>query len=154
MAKLIIPKVLVDWVVVVVEDDPDSLAVARMMLEKAGATVYVAENGHDGLVLIRQQNPRFVLSDISMPVMDGWQLIKELNNDRRTSNIPVIALTAYAMSGDREKALEAGFVNYITKPLDPLKFTMHLLSLLVEIPDFAVQLQPHYDNLLNARPLM
>src|SRR5262245_42533344 len=134
MAKIVIPKVLVGWKVVVVEDDPDSQNVARMMLEKAGATVHVAENGQAGLDLIREHKPQFALSDISMPVMDGWKLIAELNNDRRTSDIPVIALTAHAMPGDRAKAMEAGFINYMTKPLDPQKFTMQLLQLLVEIP--------------------
>lgn len=149
MAKIVIPKVLVGWKVVVVEDDPDSQNVARMMLEKAGATVEVAENGQEGLDLIREQKPHFALSDISMPVMDGWKLIQELNNDRRTSDIPVIALTAHAMPGDRAKAIEAGFVNYMTKPLDPQKFTMQLLHLLVEIPSFTAQLQEQYNSLLN-----
>lgn len=151
MAKIIIPKVLVGWVVVVVEDDYDSQQVARIMLEKAGATVYIAENGQEGLALIRKHNPRFVLSDISMPVMDGWQLMRELNIDRRTSSIPVIALTAHAMYGDRAKALGAGFVNYMTKPLDPQKFTMQLLHLLVEIPEFTAQLKSQYDALLDAQ---
>lgn len=150
MAKIVIPQVLVGWTVVVVEDDPDSQQVARIMLEKAGATVYVAGNGQEGLTLIHQHNPRFVLSDISMPLMDGWQLIKELNADRRTSDIPVIALTAHAMHGDRAKALEAGFVNYMTKPLDPQKFTMQLLHLLVDIPDFTTQIQSQYNALLNS----
>lgn len=150
MAKIVIPQVLVGWTVVVVEDDPDSQNVARIMLEKAGATVHVANNGQEGLEAIQRHNPRFVLSDISMPVMDGWQLIKELNNDRRTSEIPVIALTAHAMHGDRAKALEAGFVNYMTKPLDPQKFTMQLLHLLVDIPDFTVQIQSQYNALLNS----
>ncbi len=148
MTKIVIPKVLVGWNVVVVEDDPDSQMVAKMMLERAGATVHVAENGAEGLELIRKQLPRFVLSDISMPIMDGWKLIHELNIDRRTSHIPVIALTAHAMYGDRAKALEAGFINYMTKPLDPQKFTLQLLNLLVEIPDFTEQLKSQYESLL------
>lgn len=147
MPKIVIPKLLQGWSVVVVEDDPDSQLVAQMMLEKAGATVYVGENGQEGLELIRTHQPRFVLSDISMPVMDGWQLIKILNDDRRTSSIPVIALTAHAMHGDREKALAAGFVNYLTKPLDPAKFMMQLLGLLIEIPEYQDQLKAQYDTL-------
>jgi CheY-like chemotaxis protein len=148
MAKIVIPKVLVGWNVVVVEDDPDSQMVAKMMLERSGATVYTAENGQEGLELIRKTLPRFVLSDISMPIMDGWKLIHELNIDRRTTNIPVIALTAHAMHGDRAKAIQAGFINYMTKPLDPQKFTLQLLNLLVEIPDFADQLKEQYEALL------
>jgi len=147
MPKIVIPKVLVGWNVVVVEDDPDNQMVAQMMLERAGATVFIAENGQDGLEMIRKHLPNFVLSDISMPVMDGWALIKHLNEDRRTSDIPVIALTAHAMYGDREKALRAGFTNYLSKPLDPAKFTFQLLTLLVEIPQYTEQLKAHYDTL-------
>jgi two-component system, cell cycle response regulator DivK len=72
---------------------------------------------------------------LSMPVMDGWRLIHELNIDRTLRDIPVIALTAHAMSGDRERAIQAGFVNYLTKPLDPDKFIQQLLNLLVDLPE-------------------
>lgn len=147
MPKIVIPKMLLGWSVVVVEDDPDSQMVARMMLEKAGATVYVAENGQEGLEMVNSHRPHFVLSDISMPVMDGWKFIKVMNEDRRTATIPVIALTAHAMHGDREKALAAGFINYLTKPLDPAKFMMQLLGLLVEIPEYMDQLKTQYDTL-------
>jgi CheY-like chemotaxis protein len=132
-----IPKVLEKWSVLVVDDEEDSLDVASRLLRIAGAQVYMATNGVEALALIRKYRPDFVLSDLSMPEMDGWQLMHTLNNDRTTAHIPVIALTAHAMTGDRERALAAGFVNHITKPLDVDKFIQHLLNILTELPQFS-----------------
>ncbi len=136
-----IPQALQGWTVYVIDDEEDSLNVARLMLEMAGATVRTANNGQEGLRIIREARPHFILSDLSMPEMDGWRLMHELNRDRTTLDIPVIALTAHAMSGDRQRAINAGFTNYITKPLDPDKFIQQLLNLLVEIPDLKNLLQ-------------
>jgi two-component system, cell cycle response regulator DivK len=130
-----IPKVLSGWVVLVVDDEEDSLEVARLLLQKAGAKVLTASDGQAALDCLHESKPHFILSDMSMPEVSGWQLIDQLNRNRATSNIPVIALTAHAMAGDRERAIAAGFMNYITKPLDPDKFLQQLLALLVEIPE-------------------
>lgn len=135
-----IPSVLVGWRVLVVDDEPDNLDVARRMLKKAGAEVSLAENGEEALALVQTKTFDFILSDLSMPVMDGWMLMYELNMDRRTADIPVIALTAHAMAGDRERAMEAGFINYITKPLDIDKFITDLLNILVDVPEFSARL--------------
>jgi two-component system, cell cycle response regulator DivK len=129
-----IPRVMVGWCVLVVDDEQDSLDIARMMLEFAGAKVLTATDGQEALAMIERTRPHFILSDLSMPEMDGWQLIRELNLEPRTREIPVIALTAHAMSGDRERALQAGFVNYITKPLDTDKFITQLLSMVIDTP--------------------
>jgi CheY-like chemotaxis protein len=131
-----IPEVLTGWNVLVVEDEEDSRIVATTMLEMAGATVVSTANGVEALKAMRRALPDFILSDLSMPEMDGWQLINELKQNRDTFEIPVIALTAHAMPGDRERAIKAGFVNHLTKPLDPDKFIHQLLGLLVEIPLF------------------
>lgn len=136
----VIPKALEGWYVLIVDDEPDNLDVARRMLEKAGAHVLMAENGAEALNIINHQHVDFVLCDLSMPVMDGWMLIEELNQDRRLAELPVIALTAHAMNGDRERAIQAGFVNYITKPLDIEKFVTNLLAILVDIPVFSKRL--------------
>lgn len=130
-----IPRVMVGWRVLVVDDEHDSLEVARMMLELAGAQVLTASNGQEGLAMVEKARPHFILSDLSMPVMDGWNMMRELNLDRSTHDIPVIALTAHAMSGDRERAMQAGFVNYISKPLDPDKFINQLLSIVTDTPE-------------------
>ena len=130
-----IPRVMVGWCVLVVDDEQDSLEVARMMLELAGAQVLTAVNGEEGLAMVDKIRPHFILSDLSMPVMDGWHMMRELSIDRRTNEIPVIALTAHAMSGDRERAMQAGFANYISKPLDPDKFITQLLNIVIETPE-------------------
>jgi CheY-like chemotaxis protein len=130
-----IPRVMVGWRVLVVDDEPDSLEVARMMLEMAGAYVLTATNGKEGLASVDKERPHFILSDLSMPEMDGWHMMQELNRERSTADIPVIALTAHAMSGDRERAMQAGFVNYIPKPLDPDKFINQLLNIVTETPE-------------------
>src|SRR5215471_12032371 len=130
-------KILKDWVVLVLDDEPDSLEVATRILTFYGATVCTACNGQEGLNYVQTMRPRFILSDISMPVMDGWSFIFRLKNDRRTMDIPAIALTAHAMVGDREKAINAGFHNYLDKPLTPETFIRDLLRLLVDLPHFS-----------------
>lgn len=133
--------VLRDWIVVVIDDEEDSLEVARYMLDFYGAQVHTAENGREGLELVKRVRPRFVISDLSMPVMDGWELIHHLQNDPATVAIPVIALTAHAMQGDRERALGAGFQNYLTKPLTVDRFIHDLIALLIDIPMFTEELE-------------
>jgi CheY-like chemotaxis protein len=132
--------ILKDWVVVVVDDESDSLEVASRILRFYGAVVHTAANGRDGLGLIREQRPKFVISDLSMPVMDGWEMLFEMQQDRFVAQIPVIALTAHAMTGDRTRAIQAGFYNYLTKPLTPASFMGDLLRLLLDIPNFQAAL--------------
>jgi CheY-like chemotaxis protein len=135
--------ILQNWKVVVVDDEPDSLEVAVRILRYYGADVHTASNGADGLSTIRSLRPKLVISDLSMPEMDGWGMLGELKLDRTTMEIPVIALTAHAMVGDRERAIMAGFHNYLTKPLTPATFMKDLLVLLTDIPAFALELTSH-----------
>jgi CheY-like chemotaxis protein len=128
--------ILAGWDVLLIEDEPDSADVACRVLRFFGANVQVAANGMEGLNLLRTFRPRLIICDISMPVLDGWGVIEALNNDRELSNIPAIALTAHAMLGDREKAVAAGFHNYLTKPLTPVTFVHDLLSLVIDLPQF------------------
>lgn len=122
--------VLNGWDVVVVDDEIDSLEVATRLLKFYGATVHTGMNGKEGLEVIRKVQPRFILSDLSMPEMDGWGMLYELKHSRETAAIPIFALTAHAMGGDRERAIMAGFHNYMTKPLTPATFMQDLLRLL------------------------
>lgn len=131
---------LKDWLVLVVDDEFDSRIVASMMLEEAGATVITAENGAEALGVLDEQLPDFILSDLSMPILDGWQLMYSISHDSHTANIPVIALTAHAMKGDRERAMAAGFRNHINKPLDATKFMNQLVAILLEMPEFVESL--------------
>lgn len=128
-------ELLKDWKVIVIDDEPDSLMLAQMLLERCGATVLTATNGKEGFDLIEKHSPRFVLSDLSMPVLDGWGMNELVQQDPQLRTIPIIAFTAHAMIRDRERALAAGFHNYITKPLTPRTFIQNLLNLLLDVPD-------------------
>lgn len=132
--------ILLNWNVVVCDDEPDSLEVATRILRHYGASVHPASNGAEALELVKKVRPRFVISDLSMPIMDGWSLLYELKSERSTAELPVIALTAHAMTGDRERAITAGFHNYLTKPLTPATFMHDLLRLLIDIPEFTAEL--------------
>lgn len=105
-----------EWIVLIVDDEPDNVGVARKVLTFGGATVYVAHNGLEGLQLLETRKPTFILLDLSMPQMDGWEMLRTLRARQELASVPVIALTAHAMSGDRERVLEAGFNGYIPKP--------------------------------------
>ncbi len=135
-----IPRAMVGWQVLVVDDEPDSLDIAKRLMQMAGATVFTANNGEEGLNAVREKHPQLVLTDLSMPVMDGWGMLHALKQDRRTLDIPVIALTAHTMPGDRERAIVAGFHNHIPKPLDPTKFIQQLLNIVIDIPMLKEQL--------------
>jgi CheY-like chemotaxis protein len=131
---------LKDWDIVVIDDEEDSLMIAEIMLSEYGARTHTAWNGEEGLKLIRSVNPKLVISDLSMPVMDGWGVISTLQHDPTIANIPAIALTAHAMLGDREKAIAAGFHNYLIKPLTVETFIQDLVNLLIDIPELANEL--------------
>lgn len=135
------PDLLAGWTVLVVDDEPDSIEVAQTLLELCGAKVYTAENGQSGLEQVALHQPHFILSDLSMPVMSGWQMLEALQRNPKTKAIPVIALTAHAMLGDRSKALAAGFYNYLSKPLEPETFVYDILHLLIEFPGIAELLE-------------
>ncbi len=129
-----------DCRIVVIDDEGDSLEVAEIILLEYGASLFTALNGKEGLELIREVMPDFVISDISMPVMDGWGLINAMKKDEELTLIPVIALTAHAMKGDRERTLSAGFHSYLTKPLLVDTFIDDLVGVLSEIPAFSKRL--------------
>jgi len=135
------PELLVGWKVLVVDDEPDSIEVAKTLLELCGAEVMTANNGQDGFEKAKEQRPHFIVSDLSMPELSGWQMIEKLKLELSTTEIPVIALTAHAMDGDRNRAIAAGFHNFLTKPLEPETFVTDLLGLLVDIPDLAKRLR-------------
>jgi CheY-like chemotaxis protein len=134
---------LKNWTILVIDDEADSLFVAEKLLEIYGATVLTATNGRAGLALAQQEagSLKFIICDLSMPIMDGWDFIKAFREDSSISSIPTVALTAHAMEGDREKVLAAGFHSYLSKPLFPETFVPDVLDLLLDIPEIA--------NLLN-----
>jgi len=105
-----------DWTVLIVDDEPDNVGVARKVLAFGGAQVHVARNGVEGLAMLDDVRPTFILLDLSMPEMDGWEMLKIVRGNDQMADIPIIALTAHAMSGDKERVLESGFNGYIAKP--------------------------------------
>lgn len=129
--------ILVGWKVLVVDDEPDSIDIAQTLLKAYGATVITAANGLEGFQKASNERPNFIISDISMPIMSGWDMVAKLKNQLSTADIPVIALTAHGMEGDRERAMAAGFHNHLTKPLDPVHFIRDLLQLMIDLPDIA-----------------
>jgi CheY-like chemotaxis protein len=133
--------ILKGWKVLVVDNEPDSIEIAATLLNAYGASVITAANGKVGFEKATTERPNFIISDISMPIMSGWDMVAKLKNQPITSDIPVIALTAHGMEGDRERAMAAGFHNHLTKPLDPIHFIRDLLQLMVDLPDIAQLLE-------------
>lgn len=101
-----------------VEDNEDNRDMLSRRLIRKGYEVSIAVDGADGVVKAQQELPDLILMDMSLPVMDGWEATRQVKADPRTSGTPVIALTAHAMAGDREKAVAAGCDDYDTKPVD------------------------------------
>ena len=104
--------------ILLVEDNELNRDMLTRRLKRKGFTVLCAENGQEGIEVAESENPDIILMDLSLPVVDGWTAAGRLKADATTKSIPIIALTAHAMKGDREKALEAGCDDYDTKPID------------------------------------
>ena len=103
--------------ILLVEDNELNRDMLSRRLTRRGFTVDVAVDGQEGLDRVQQQAPDLILLDMDLPVIDGWEVARRLKADDRTSGIPVIALTAHAMAGDRERAMDAGADDYETKPI-------------------------------------
>ena len=104
--------------VLVVEDNEANQLLARSVLEREGYRVEVAGAADEALKLMAEQLPNLILMDVQLPGQDGLSLTRALKADPNTANIPVIALTAHAMTGDREQTIAAGCAGYIAKPID------------------------------------
>ncbi|MBL8161977.1 MAG: response regulator [Anaerolineae bacterium] len=105
------------WTVLAVDDEPDSLEVLAEVLDMSDATVQTANGGGDALRQLATLRPTLIITDISMPEIDGYSLLRKLRKIEGLADTPVIALTAHAMKGDRELIMRAGFNGYLTKPL-------------------------------------
>jgi CheY-like chemotaxis protein len=106
------------WSVLIVDDEPDNVEIVTLFLEFLGATVRSADNGMTGLEVLQSFRPNLILLDLSMPRMDGWEMLRRIRQNPDLHEIWVIALTAHAMYGDRERVQMAGFNGYLTKPVD------------------------------------
>jgi two-component system cell cycle response regulator DivK len=118
--------------ILIVDDNVQNLKLARVVLASEGYDVWTAADAEDALALLRTSRPKVILMDIQLPGMDGLQFTRQLKADPSTRNIAIIALTAYAMKGDEEKALAAGCDGYVSKPIDterlPEIVRAHLLA--------------------------
>lgn len=105
----------------VIEDNEDNMVLITRLLEKAGYRTLRATTGMQGLEVALQQRPDFIILDIQLPDMDGIEVLHKIRSSEIGHTIPVIAITSYAMVGDRERLLAAGCDEYIEKPIDPLR---------------------------------
>ncbi len=108
--------------ILVIEDNPLNMKLVKGLLKIGNYQMLEANDAESGIQLIREQQPDLVLMDIQLPGMDGLAATKILKEDSDLKDIPIVALTSYAMQGDKEKALEAGCSGYIAKPIDTRKF--------------------------------
>jgi CheY-like chemotaxis protein len=111
--------------ILIIEDNEQNLYLVTFILEKYDYKVIQARNGPQGIQIARQNSPDLILLDIQLPIMDGYDVARELRKFLGKT-VPIIAITSYAMPGDREKALEAGCSDYITKPINPDTFISNI----------------------------
>ncbi len=108
--------------ILVVEDNMDNYELVRFILERAGYDVFLAVNGLDGVDAARLQKPDLILMDLGMPEMDGWRAAQKLKSNETTKSIPLFALTAHTLPGERKRALQAGCDGYVSKPIHVVGF--------------------------------
>ncbi|MCD6136906.1 response regulator [Candidatus Bipolaricaulota bacterium] len=104
--------------ILIADDDKKSIKLLRDVLQASGYSVAVARDGRETVALAQEQKPDLILMDIRMPVMDGIAAMKELRADPNTDRIPIIAITAHAMRGDKESFIQQGFDDFLAKPVD------------------------------------
>jgi two-component system, cell cycle response regulator DivK len=117
--------------ILLIEDNPLSRDMLTRMLEKRGYNVVTAGEGSEGIAVAANQRPDVILMDMSLPGLDGWETTRELRSRPDTRGIPVIALTAHALAGDRERSLEAGCDEYETKPIELSTLVQKIENLLL-----------------------
>jgi two-component system, cell cycle response regulator DivK len=105
--------------ILIIEDNEQNLYLVTFILEKNGYDVLQARSGEEGVALAGKNEPDLILLDIQLPVMDGYSVARALRKNPVLEKIPIIAVTSFAMPGDRENALKAGCTGYIEKPIDP-----------------------------------
>jgi CheY-like chemotaxis protein len=120
--------------VLIVDDNAANLKLARFALEGEGYEVRTAPDGEAALLVLREFRPRLILMDLQLPGVDGLELTRRLKDDPATSDIVIVAVTAFAMSGDRERSRRAGCDGYLTKPIDPILLPATVAEYLAAAP--------------------
>jgi CheY-like chemotaxis protein len=116
--------------IMIVEDNQVNLKLAGDLLEIEGFEVFRCSDAEIALETLRTVKPALILMDVALPGMDGLELTRILKSDHKTSSIPIVSLTAFAMKGDKERVMEAGSDGYITKPIDTRKFKDEIMKYL------------------------
>jgi CheY-like chemotaxis protein len=116
--------------ILIIEDNEQNLYLETFILQQNGHEIIQARTGESGIALAAQSSPDLILLDIQLPGMDGYMVAEELRKNTRIANIPIIAVTSYAMTGDRERVLEAGCTGYIEKPINPETFNAEITQFL------------------------
>lgn len=120
--------------ILVVEDNRDNMTLITDILEASHYTVLTADDGQEGVLMATSELPNLILMDLSLPIMDGWTATREIRRIETLKHIPIIALTAHAMSGDRERALNAGCNDYVTKPINVAELLAKITTLMAAKP--------------------
>lgn len=115
-----------------VEDNEDNIYMLTQRLTRKGYDLVIARDGEQGLKMSQTEEPDLVIMDLGLPVLDGWEAIRQIKSSRNTSHIPIIALTAHAMEDDRDRAQEAGCDDFDTKPVDMPRLLEKIRMLLME----------------------
>ena len=116
--------------ILIVEDNEENRDSLSRRLQRRGFAVIIAEDGKAGVAMARSEKPDLIFMDMNMPELDGWEATRQLKAAAETKDLPVIALTAHAMSGDRDRALEVGCADYHTKPVEFPKLLAQIETLL------------------------
>jgi two-component system, cell cycle response regulator DivK len=117
-------------IVLIVEDNLDNYELVRFLLGRAGYDTRWARTGREGISMAKEEKPDLILMDLSLPEMDGWTATERIKSDPETKHIPIAALTAHTLPGDRKRALEAGCDGYLSKPMNIALFTDTVANLI------------------------
>jgi CheY-like chemotaxis protein len=116
--------------VLIAEDNPVNRELLRELLENRGYAVAEACDGQQAAAMVEEIRPDMLLLDIDMPVLDGYEVVRRIRGDSKFATLPIVAVTAYAMRGDREKIQQSGFDGYLSKPIDAIALEQELVRLL------------------------
>lgn len=112
--------------ILVIEDNEQNLYLVTFLLEQSGFNIFAARSGPEGIETAGRIEPDLILLDIQLPIMDGYAVAHELRQNPDLQNVPIVAVTSYAMVGDKEHALQAGCTGYIEKPINPATFVAEI----------------------------
>lgn len=116
--------------ILIIEDNPANLDLMVYLLNHFGYTTITTMDGEDGFAIAAKENPDLIICDIQLPKLNGYEIAEKLIQDPKLSKIPLIAVTAFSMVGDRDKILASGFDDYMAKPIDPENFVKKIENLL------------------------